>query len=333
MQARKSAISLPLQSIYIGGGTPSTLSAETLAHIINTIRATFSIAPNAEFTIEMNPDDVTPAFVDLLIGLGVNRVSLGTQTFSDPLLKLLNRRHDARQAIEAVHLIHRRGITNISIDLIYGLPNQTLNDWQYDVRQAIALPITHLSAYNLMFESGTRLSQMKHQGIVSEAADELIEQMYLHLCQALRQAGFRHYEISNFAKPNFESRHNSGYWNATPYLGIGAGAHSFDGVNRSFNRPDVKQYIAHNGHPPCETEQLAPHERINEYIFTRLRTAEGINLHHLQQTYGHAHAQRILVQAQKYINQGHMRNQHNHLFITENAILISDNIMSEFMIV
>ena len=331
LKTYKTAPSPPLQSIYIGGGTPSILKQEVWAKILRCLHECFQLASTTEFTVEMNPDDVCPTLIDTFIHAGVNRISLGVQTFNNETLSLLNRRHTAQQAIAAINLIHAKGLHNISIDLIYGLPNQSLEDWKNDLKTACRLPIKHLSAYNLMYEPGTKLSTMKETGAVSEAPDELIEQMYLTLCHTLAHEGFSHYEISNFAKPHYESKHNSGYWNATPYIGVGAGAHSFNGVDRFYNRPSVQAYIRHAGRPPRETEPLTPQQRINEYVFTRLRTSAGIDLAHFANRFGEAETRRILSIAEPFISRKQMLIANNHLSISEQAILVSDDIMSEFM--
>lgn len=214
-----------IDTLYLGGGTPSTLGAESLSDIFNIVKDNFVLKPEAEVTIEVNPDDVTPTFADHLTKTGVNRVSMGVQTFNDDHLSFLHRRHSANQAISAIKTLRNAGIANISIDLIYGLPGQTLEQWQKDLDTAFSQNISHLSAYALIYEEGTALYNMREKGLVAEADEELSLEMFSALMNKAREAGFLHYEISNFSLPDLHSRHNSGYWNGMHYLGLGPGAH------------------------------------------------------------------------------------------------------------
>ena len=322
-----------LSSIYIGGGTPSVLDVECLNQLIACIFHHFRVKENVEFTVELNPDDVTCQLIDCLKNNRVNRISLGIQSFTDHHLKRLRRRHTAEQAIQAVKLIHKQGIENISIDLIYGLPSQTLDEWNYDVDQALRLPIKHLSAYSLMYEEGTPLTMMRDKNEVTEADEQLSFKMYKSLCNKLKDANFIHYEISNFCLPGMHSRHNSGYWNALPYIGIGAGAHSFDGSSRYYNVEDIDAYISSPSSPPRNYEHLTPNERINEYFFTRLRTQEGINLEELKEKFGEKPLNHIMKFAQKHIQSKNLTLSNQQLSLTEEGIFLSDDVMSDLMLV
>ena len=275
-----------VRTIYIGGGTPSLLTADQLERILQAIHQRFDVAPDAEITLEMNPDDVSHSpFVIRHSSLVIshssfpishssspsggsqgasslvishssfpNRISLGIQSFHDPLLRFLRRRHDAETAINAVGQLQEAGIHNISIDLIYGLPGQTMELWQRDLDIAFSLGIQHLSAYALSYEEGTALWHMRQQGSICETDEETMVNMYELLCQRAQAAGFDHYEISNFALPGFQSRHNSSYWTGTPYLGFGPGAHSYDGLStRWSNHPDLDTYLAYWGSPTAAT--------------------------------------------------------------------------------
>lgn len=273
---REESGSRALQSIYFGGGTPSQLDAAEVADIFEAIRRNYTLAPDAEITFEMNPDDAGRDYLAALQRAGVNRVSMGVQTFDDDLLRLLGRRHTASQAVDALRLAADGFGLSVSLDLIYGLPGQTADGWASDVAQALALPVGHLSAYALAYEAGTALWQMRRDGRVSEADEALALGMYDHLIDAATAAGFEHYEISNFALPGRRARHNSAYWAGQPYIGCGPGAHSFDGAVRRANLPDLDAYIARIGTPPCESERLTPAERYNETVMTRLRTADGL---------------------------------------------------------
>lgn len=327
-----------VQTLYIGGGTPSLLPPEVLEGIFSSISRHFRLEAEAEVTIEANPDDVTPDWLESLSHTPVNRISMGAQTFNDRLLKFLSRRHDANQTVKAVQACKEAGITNISLDLIYGLPGQTMNDWQSDVEQAISLGITHLSAYALSYEEGTPLDRMLRKGDVKEADEELSRKMYNYMITATRHAGFLHYEISNFALPGFHSRHNSSYWQGIPYLGLGAGAHSYDGLrSRRANLPDIKAYIAanidtpnENGHlndVPHEEEVLNDAELYNEFIMTRLRTSNGISLDELSDN----DRNYCLKQAAPHLAQHLLEVRNTHLCLTREGIFTSNYIISDIM--
>ena len=317
-----------VHTIYIGGGTPSLLPADLLKRLFQTISQHFTLTSEAEVTIEANPDDVTEEWLKGLEGTPVNRISMGAQTFNDKLLSFIGRRHNAQQVVEAVKACKEAGFTNISLDLIYGLPEQTFEDWQEDVRQALSLDIKHLSAYSLSSEDGTRLDAMLKQGIVREADEELSRQMYDFLMAATQKAGFKHYEISNFALPGFHSRHNSSYWHGTPYLGLGAGAHSYDGKRtRRANLPDIKAYIAAKEDVPHETEILSDESLYNEFIMTRLRTSKGIPLDKLPEK----DRQYCLNHAEPHLSHGLLHIKNQHLCLTKEGIFTSNDIICDLM--
>ena len=283
---------------------------------------------DAEITIECNPDDVTDEFTKGLTTLPVNRVSMGIQTFSDERLRFLNRRHTAAQTVEAVARLRKVGLRNISIDLMYGFPSETLNDWQRDIEAAIALNVEHLSAYCLMIEEGTPLHRMQTEPI----NEELERQMYYMLIDRLEAAGYEHYEISNFARHGFRSRHNSSYWKGIPYIGLGAAAHSYDIKTRSWNVSNIHQYIEgiDNGQPCYEQEQIDDDTRYNDIITTALRTQEGLNLNMLsdKQRYYCLH------EARKYIDGGQLQlSPDHHLCLTREGLFVSDMVMSELIMI
>ena len=221
-----------VRTLYLGGGTPSQLPVPLLARLVEGLRGVFGFQDLEEFTVEANPDDVTPSWCAALPPLGVNRVSMGVQSFEDGILRLIGRCHTAQQAVQAVNNLRQSGIDNISVDLIYGLPGQTISSWTDTVKQALDLEPQHISAYGLTYEEGTRLWRQRERGEVIEVPEEQCLEMYRILVGCLKSAGYEHYEISNFALPGFHSRHNSSYWNDTPYLGLGAAAHSYDGKIR-----------------------------------------------------------------------------------------------------
>ena len=281
------AVPQPLIStIYLGGGTPSQLTPAQLQQIFSTIVTVFFheddtlMRTHCEVTMECNPDDITPSFVQFLQHSPVNRVSMGVQSFSNERLKFLHRRHHAEDISPVVQQLRSIGIDNISIDLMFGFPNQTLDEWKQDIQKALALRVEHISAYSLMYEEGTPLYQQLRNKKVKEIDDELSLTMYQTLVDELKSSGYEHYEISNFAKPGKRSQHNSSYWHAIPYLGIGASAHSYDIQSRQWNVSNIKKYISsiEQGEIPFERECLDDDTRYNDLITTALRTSEGINL-------------------------------------------------------
>lgn len=315
-------------TIYIGGGTPSTLPTHLLDTLIDSVYDTQS--PPREFTIECNPDDITPEFASWLGSSPISRVSMGVQTFDDARLQWLRRRHNSQQVSRAVQLLRQHGISNISIDLIFGFPNQTRSEWNDDLSQALALMPQHLSAYSLMYDEGTPLHRLYEQGAVQEIDDELSLMMYNDLIDRLTAAGYEHYEISNFSRPGFRSQHNSSYWQQTPYLGIGAAAHSYDGTRRYWNIADVMEYITSvsQGVIPSEQEVIDEVTRYNDIVTTALRTCEGINLADLTpQQYSY-----ITTQASKHLVARNLQLTNNHLHLTRQGIFISDDIMSDLIL-
>mgnify|MGYP003311030091 FL=1 len=326
-----------INTIYFGGGTPSQLSIEQLSQIIHYIYNVYDIVQDAEITIEINPDDVCPDFVYGLRQLPFNRISLGIQSFNESRLRFINRRHTAEKAKEAVLLLQEAGYDNISIDLMFGFPEQTAEEWNNDIRQALQLNIQHISAYSLMYEEGTRLYSLLEKGNITEIDEELSLHMYRQLIEQLRQAGFVHYEISNFCLPGMHSRHNSCYWNHTPYLGLGAAAHSFNGTCRHWNVHDLVRYIeqTENGESVLAKEELTADQQYNEYIMTRLRTQEGLCLDVLKEKFGEERYGYCMENARKYIEHDELvlEQDTGSLTIFDNGLYISNQIMSDLMIV
>ena len=320
-----------LDTIYIGGGTPSQLSPRHLKILFDHIDKVFSNKAT-EVTIEMNPDDVTEEYAHALSQLSVNRVSMGAQTFDDTRLRFLNRRHNARQVPQAVKTLREAGISNISIDLMYGFPGETIDNWQDDITKALDLGVEHLSAYCLMIEEGTVLYEKMRNGEnerMRECDEELERQMYYTLTERLKAAGYEHYEISNFALPGRRSRHNSSYWTDLPYIGLGAAAHSYDGRSRCWNVADIRQHIngIENGSPVIDQEWLNDDSRYNDRVMLSLRTCEGIDLSTLQpadRTY-------LLSLAQKYIDNSLLIAEGDHLRLSNEGLFVSDMIMSDLM--
>ncbi|WP_099464274.1 radical SAM family heme chaperone HemW [Parabacteroides provencensis] len=323
----------PLNTIYFGGGTPSQLEAFDFERIFDAIYRSFNCSNCQEVTLEANPDDMTPEYVAMLCNFPFNRVSMGVQSFKETDLHFLNRRHNRKQAIEAVNLCKDNGIYNISIDLIYGLPNQTLADWIHNLDEAIELNVPHLSSYHLIYEEGTALYKLKEAGKIQPIAEDLSVSLFSSLIDKLTEAGYQHYEISNFAKPGFISQHNSSYWTGKKYLGIGPSAHSYNGTEREWGISSLPAYIKSisTGIPSIEKEKLDLYTRYNDYIITGLRTMWGINLHKIQEQFGNKLRTYCEQQAAIHKKQGLLIQENETLTFSRRGIFISDGIMSDLL--
>lgn len=323
-----------LRTLYLGGGTPSQLPLPLLERLVKGLSESLNLSNVEEFTIEANPDDVTAEWCAALRPLGVNRVSMGVQSFEDPILRAIGRRHNARQVAQAMANLHAAGITNVSIDLIYGLPGQTLDSWTRTVEQAIALSPQHVSAYGLTYEEGTRLWRQRERGEVSEVPEEDCIEMYKVLVWMLQTAGFEHYEISNFALPGYYSRHNSSYWDETPYLGLGAAAHSYDGNVRRSNPCDLHQYVAriNAGMHACEQEEMTRWERYDERVMLGLRTARGVDAGRLREDFGDEAWNHFSREVQRHLEAGNVRLDDGWRYVlTADGILLSDSVIRDLM--
>ena len=322
-----------VETIYFGGGTPSLLEPATAAAIINDLRKIFPFSGDPEITFEVNPDDVYEGlFIDLKKA-GINRISLGVQSWDDKRLRYLGRRHDAAQSARALDMVFREGIKNVSVDIIYGVPGMTTADLKADLEKTFAFPVTHLSAYHLTVEEGTRFGRMKKEGKLKETDEETSASMFSLLGKVCREHGFIHYEISNFAKEGYISRHNSSYWKQVPYLGLGPSAHSFDGRSRQWNVADVRKYVKaiSSGEIPCEREELDRITVFNEYVMTSLRTMWGIDLTHVEEFYDKELHDYLVNLSGKYIRYGLMKREKNTLVLTDQGRMISDNIIAELL--
>lgn len=323
-----------VRTLYLGGGTPSQLPLPLLSRLVEGLRGALDLHGVEEFTIEANPDDVTPEWCAALPALGVNRVSMGVQSFEDLILRAIGRRHTSRQVVKAVENLHDVGIGNISLDLIYGLPGQTLDSWAESVDRAIALAPRHVSAYWLTYEPGTRLWHQREQGEVAEVPEDVCIAMYHLLVKRLQEAGFEHYEISNFSLPGYHSRHNSSYWDGTPYLGLGAAAHSYDRNVRRSNPHDLHAYISciAAGKTACIEEEMTLWERYDERVMLSLRTAAGMDVECLRQEFGDELAGHFLHEVQRHIAAGNIRREGDSRYVlTTDGILLSDSVMRDLM--
>lgn len=273
---RKKELNEPIKTIYLGGGTPSVLDSIDIFRILRTIGTDDA----EEITMEINPGDADLKYLREIRQCGVNRLSIGIQSFKDDLLQLIGRRHSAIQAINAVHMAQEAGFDNISIDLMYALPSQKKSLWEADIEIALRLGVQHISSYGLMYEEGTALTKKKEQGELEVVDEDTENAMYDYLCKRLKKAGYVHYEVSNFALPGYESKHNSSYWNGTPYIGVGAGAHSYLPPVRSWNKSDMSAYIkkVNKGILQQDKEILTEKDMYNEQIMLGLRTAKGCML-------------------------------------------------------
>ena len=339
-----------IETVYLGGGTPSQLTIDQLHQLFTYINKVYGLdltrgQSPCEVTMEMNPDDVTALYAEELFRLGVNRVSMGAQTFDDRRLHFLHRRHSAAQVRKAVGILRTVGFRNISIDLMYGFPEETLEDFARDIDEVLALDVEHISAYCLMIEEGTPLYEQMVKGRSSEVEgqrlevnEELERQMYEMLIDRLTAAGYEHYEISNFARPGRRSRHNSSYWHDVPYIGLGAAAHSYDLKSRSWNVADIRQYMAaiDSGVLPCEQEIIDDTTHYNDRITVALRTSYGLDLNTLPDRFRCY----CLKEAEPFLKEGLLRleapqGERNaaRLVLTRKGLFVSDMVMSALIYV
>ncbi|ADV42057.1 radical SAM family heme chaperone HemW [Bacteroides helcogenes] len=324
-----------VETVYFGGGTPSQLTEEDFIQIFNTIKEICGLENAIEITLEANPDDLTEEYVSMLQTLPFNRISMGIQTFDDPTLKLLNRRHNSAQATTAIERCRQADFHNISIDLIYGLPGETDKRWKHDLQQAVGLNVEHISAYHLTYEKGTPIYEMLQTCHIREVDEESSVRFFTTLTETLVENGYEHYEISNFCKPGMYSRHNTSYWRGIPYLGCGPSAHSFNRETREWNVSSLTTYISsiEEGHRSYEIEKLDEAARYNEYIMTGLRTQWGVSLEHLGQVFGNKLLKYCRDMAAPHLESGKLNIHNNHLYFTRNGVFVSDDILSDLMYV
>lgn len=323
----------PVNTIYFGGGTPSLLTIEELSAILQTLGLHFQIAPDAEITLEANPDDLTEQKLRDWKQTGINRLSIGVQSFFEEDLQWMNRAHTAQQAIDNLQLA-KKYFDNITIDLIYGTPTLPDDKWQYNVQQAISLGIPHISCYALTVEPGTALASMITKHKTRDVNTEDQARQFLLLMDWMQAAGYEHYEISNFARPGQRSRHNSSYWQGVAYLGLGPSAHSFNGESRQWNIANNALYIQSlkENKVPFELETLTDTQRLNEYIMTSLRTVEGLHVNWVAGRFGEKAARQLLQESQAFIDTGKMRFHDEHLQLTREGKLFADGIAAELFV-
>ena len=324
-----------LDTIYFGGGTPSLLTAAELDTLFAAIHRHFAVAPDAEITLEANPDDLTPAKLRALAAGPVNRLSIGLQSFHEPHLRLMNRAHSADESARAVRLAQDAGFENISVDLIYGVPAPNHALWEQDMARAFALGVPHLSCYALTIEPGTVFGHRLKKGTMQAPPDEFVARQFELLLLQMRAHGYEQYEISNFSRPGRESRHNAAYWRGVPYLGLGPSAHSFDGNSRQHTVARNAPYVAavlERGEVPATVEHLSPRDRANEYLMTSLRTARGCDLRHLRDALARDVAAHHAPYLEALQAAGWATLQQEVLTLTDQGKLLADQITLELFI-
>ena len=325
-------------TLYFGGGTPSVLTIDELAELLETVLQYYTLDANAEITLEANPDDLTDDYLAALHQLGFNRLSIGIQSFFDDDLRWMNRRHNAREAVQSVEAARRHGFRNINIDLMYGLPSLTAERWEANLKQALALDVPHLSAYHLTIEPRTVFGRRQARGeLFTIPEDESAAQFYT-LLDTMEEAGYEHYEISNFARPGFRSRHNTAYWQQKPYIGIGPAAHSYDGQSRRWNVSNNSEYIARltpfslSQKAWFESELLTPAEQYNDYVLVSLRTIWGVDCEYIRAHFGEFFVNEFLRQTASYLQNGYIQEQSGVFTLTRKGKLIADRIASDLFL-
>lgn len=319
-----------VETIYFGGGTPSLLSGDDLNRILEKLHFNFTIKEDAEITFEANPDDISFSKLEEWKNAGINRLSIGVQSFFEEDLLWMNRAHNAGQALNAVRAALQEGFNNITIDLIYGTPALSDDKWEHNVKLALQLGVPHLSCYALTVEPSTALEKMIKLQKSADVEPEKQASQFLLLTEWMKTAGYEHYEISNFARPGMRSRHNSGYWQGKRYLGLGPSAHSFNGISRQWNVANNALYIKalENNILPIEIENLTPVQQFNEYIMTSLRTIEGLDLTYIKKKFGDEDVSQIQHFMQPFIESGKVRLQSNIFRLTTEGMLYADGIAS-----
>ena len=324
-----------IETIYFGGGTPSVLTEKQLDQILQFIFQEFRVSPAAEITFEANPDDLGKEYLEGLFRCGINRLSIGIQSFNDELLKKMNRRHNSIQAVQSVENAAKTGFENISVDLIYGLPGLTTDEWQRSLGQVFRLPVVHLSAYHLTYHEGTPFYSWLKKGKLKETDEKESAAQFDLLVDQSAVESFELYEISNLAKNQMYSKHNTSYWTGKKYLGLGPSAHSYNGFSRQWNDSDIEKYLLtyENGNPFYEEEILTESEKFNEYLLTRLRTRWGISVATLEEEFGEEKVGHFLKNIEKYVNAGWVTRNGKIFTLSRAGLFVSDDILAQLMII
>ncbi len=332
---RKSELNVPIQTIYFGGGTPSILSPEELSGILSALQRNYPIESNAEITLEANPEDITAENLANWQSLGINRLSIGIQSFSDKILKWMNRNHSADQGASSVKLAQDIGLTNISIDLIYGVHYRLITDWKSELKRAIELDTPHVSAYCLTVEEKTVFHKKQMAGEPINSSDDSVEAEFYLMLEEFSKVNVDQYEISNFSRKGHYSKHNSNYWSGAPYMGIGPGAHSFNGINqRSWNVSNNGAYMKgiQDGNRVFDHEKLTQNDLYNECVMTGLRLSKGLDLKAIQDRFDVDIEKQFHFEIQKLIRSKHLFMSPGRLKLTPSGFLISDGISAGFFL-
>lgn len=323
-----------VSTIYFGGGTPSLLSVEALVVLLEKLQQTFVVSPEAEITLEANPDDLDPAYLARLRQTAINRLSIGIQSFHDPDLEYLNRVHTAGHGQKVIQHAQNAGFDKLTIDLIYGIPTLSKSGWIENINNFLQMGINHLSAYALTVEPKTALQTRIEKGLMAPVDDMQAAEHFEILMDMMQAHGFVHYEISNFAKPGHYSQHNSLYWLGGHYLGLGPSAHSYNGLSRQWNVSNLGQYLQLDTISKLEPENevLTVEQRFNEYVMTSLRTVWGCDLEHIMNIFGSKWADELARNVKKYIERGHIYSKNKRFFLTTKGKLFADGIASELFV-
>lgn len=334
LRLRKHEASLPVETIYFGGGTPSMLSSMAISELIATIRSQFNISTNPEITLEANPDDLTSSYLAGLKNAGVNRLSIGVQSFHDKELTLMNRAHSGKQAIQSV-VLAQEFFNNVSLDLLFGTPHTTFSDWKRNLDTALTLDVPHISSYALTLEPKTALEHFVKKGVVSLLDESDVEEQFLYLVDTLTANGYEHYELSSFGKAGYHSKNNTAYWKGKPYLGIGPSAHGFDGAQRYWNISNNAAYIKkiETGELPQTVEKLSVVDKFNEAIMIGLRASWGVSLGQMEQDLGKQYRKHLEQQAQRFIDEKLLHIEANSLKTTRKGAFLADGISADLFLI
>jgi oxygen-independent coproporphyrinogen-3 oxidase len=334
LKLRKKEAQRPLETIYFGGGTPSVLSKEHIVGMLDQVHQHYDVIQSPEITLEANPDDLTLEYMQALQEAGINRLSIGIQSFHDSELKLMNRAHNASQALSSVTLA-KKEFDNVSIDLLFGNPNTTLDDWKRNLDHALQLEVPHISSYALTLEPKTALERFVDNGVVSLLDENVVEAQFHHLVDTLTQAGYDHYELSSFGKPGYHSQNNTGYWQGKTYLGIGPSAHGFDGNQRYWNVSNNASYMQQiiKGELPQTIEKLSVVDIFNESIMIGLRASWGVSLQAMENKLGLRYRQHLEDQAKRFMDEGLLHIENNALKTTRKGAFLADGISAELFLI
>ena len=334
IRLRKQDAKLPVKTIYFGGGTPSLLTSKQLQVLLYEVYNQFDVIDNSEITLEANPDDLSPAYILNLKKMGINRISIGVQSFLEDELTLMNRAHNASQALSSVKYA-KKEFDNVSIDLLFGNPNSTLDDWKRNLDHALQLEVPHISSYALTLEPKTALERFVKKGVISLIDEKVVEAQFHHLVDTLTVAGYEHYELSSFGKPGYHSQNNTGYWQGKTYLGIGPSAHGFDGNQRYWNVSNNVSYMQQisKGVLPQTIEKLSVVDRYNESIMIGLRASWGVSLQAMENDLGSRYRQHLESQAKRFVDEDLLQIENNILKTTPKGAFLADGISADLFLI